>query len=127
VSAPIELAMEPVSGVPVSGIMVECPMMNSWNVSASSALAERAKAPSTAVASCSNVAEREAISTRPGRGHMAVCGSREDRDAGARQASFPADSRGCIARGPMIAEVTRVSRRFRDALAEHAAGRVLGS
>jgi len=32
---------------------------------------QRAKASSIAVASCSNVAEREAIKTRPGRGHLA--------------------------------------------------------
>jgi adenylate kinase family enzyme len=38
--------------VPVSGIMVECPMMNCWNVSASSALADGRRRRSPAPSRC---------------------------------------------------------------------------
>ena len=40
------------AGVPVSGIMVECPMMNCWNVSASSALADGRRRRSPAPSRC---------------------------------------------------------------------------
>jgi len=40
------------AGVPASGIMVECPMMNCWNVSASSALADGRRRRSPAPSRC---------------------------------------------------------------------------